>query len=325
MVLLVLVAACTAGCTAGCTRKPREQARPSPVPVGPGVVASSIAAARIDSGKSLTVGGNRPVEVYVPRSVASGKPAPLLIMLHAFGANAALEEWFFRFGGHAEARGFVYVAPEGTPGPEGKQYWNATNACCAPPPGALVGSDASAPPNDVEYLRELVGEIASRVDVDPKRVFVVGHSNGGFMAHRLACDHAELFAAIVSVAGSTWADATRCKPSTSVSVLQIHGTADATISINGGMFFGNNYPSARAAVEHWVGNDACTKFPIEDPTPLDLDLRVPGSETNVRRWVGCRNNTTVELWTMNGSSHIPLTSAAMAPAILDFLFAHPKP
>lgn len=313
LLLLVLLSSCT--------RRPRDRAGPPSPPPGPGVIASSVAAATADSGSSIVVGGKRPVDVFVPRSVVAGKPAPLVIMLHAYGANAAMEEWFFRLQSHAEARGFVYVAPDGTLNPEGKQYWNATDACCAPPPGV---ADAGGPPNDVEYLRELVGEIASRVDIDPRRVFVVGHSNGGFMAHRLACDHAELFAAIVSVAGSSWANATKCKPSAPVSVLQIHGTNDATININGGSFFGNNYPSARVAVEHWVGNDGCTKFPIEDPTSLDLDVRVPGNETTVRRWVGCRNSTSVELWTMHGSSHIPLTSAAMAPAILDFLFAHPK-
>jgi polyhydroxybutyrate depolymerase len=269
---------------------------------------------------SLTIGGKRPAEVFIPPNVV--KPAPLIVMLHAYGANASIEEWFFRFHSHTESRGFVYVTPEGTPNAEGKQYWNATDACCAPPPNLV---DGGTPPDDVQYLRELVGEVISKVEIDTKRIYVVGHSNGGFMAHRLACDHPELFAAIVSVAGATWASATKCKPSTPVSVLQIHGTADATISIDGGMFFGNVYPSARATVEHWVGNNDCTKFPIEDPKKLDLDVRVGGKETSIKRWVGCRANTEVELWTMHGSSHVPLTSANMAPAILDWLFAHPKP
>lgn len=299
-----------------CARRPRGQAAPTPPPPPP-----AVDAAVDETSGSFTAGGKRPVEVYVPRSVVRGKPAPLIVMLHAYGANAAMEEWFFRFRTHADARSFLYVTPEGTVNPEGKQYWNATNACCAPPVEHL---DGGAPPDDVQYLRELVGEIASKVDLDNKRVFVVGHSNGGFMAHRLACEHPELFAAIVSVAGATWADATKCEPHAPVSVLQIHGTSDTTITINGGMFFGNNYPSARATVEHWVGYNDCTKFPIEEPTKLDLDVRVAGRETTVLRWVGCKNNSTVELWTMHGSSHVPLTSVNMAPAILDFLFAHPK-
>ncbi len=265
------------------------------------------------------VGGARPVEVHIPAPLI--KPAPLVIMLHAYGANAALEELFFRFRNHADARGFVYVAPEGSVNGEGKQYWNATDACCAPP----AHLDGGGAPDDVEYIREIVGEIASKVDIDAKRIYLVGHSNGGFMAHRLACDHPELFAAIVSVAGATFADAKRCKPSNPVAVLQVHGTADTTIHFEGGMFFGNVYPPAKTTAERWVTFNECTKYPIEVSTPLDLDVRVPGAETHVRRWVGCRDNADVELWTMTGSTHVPLTSGAFAPALLDFLYAHPKP
>ena len=212
--------------------------------------------------------------------------------------------------------------PNGTTNGEGKNYWNATDACCAPPANLV---DGGALPNDVEYLRELAGEIVSKYDVDPKRIYVVGHSNGGFMAHRLACEHPELFAAIVSVAGATFADPAQCKPASPIAVLQIQGTADATINMSGGMFFGHPYPGARATVDRWAALNGCDPTPINLDERFDLDLRVSGSETRALRFGKCRAHAAVELWWMEGSGHVPLTTAELGTRIVDFLFAHPKP
>ena len=49
------------------------------------------------------------------------------------------------------------------------------------------------------------------------------------MAHRMACDHADAIAAIVSIAGATFLNPDDCAPSEPVSVLQVHGTNDAVI------------------------------------------------------------------------------------------------
>jgi polyhydroxybutyrate depolymerase len=300
-----------------CGRHTPEQQKivPPPMPVA-GIASSSASAAPVE-----TVGGVRPAWLVVPENHPKGKRLPLIMMLHAYGASGPMEEWFFRLRPLAESRGFLYVVPDGTPNAEGKNYWNATDACCAPP---AQGVDTGAPPNDVEYLRELVGEIASKYDVDAKRIYIVGHSNGGFMAHRLACEHAEMFAAFVSVAGATFYDPGRCKPSSPVAALQIHGTADATIAIGGGMFFGNKYPSARTTVDRWASLNGCDPAPINLDARFDLDLRISGNETRALRFAGCRAHSAVELWWMEGSGHVPLTTAELGTRVVDFLFAHPK-
>lgn len=305
---------------ASCGRRTPEQQKivPPPVPVAPSPSTAALADAA-----PITVGGTRPAWLVVPENVPKGKALPLILMLHAYGATGTIEEWFFRLRPLAESRGFFYVVPEGTPNAEGKQYWNATDACCAPP--AHLGDAGAAPPDDVEYLRELVGEVASKYEVDLKRIYIVGHSNGGFMAHRLACEHAELFAGFVSVAGATFHDPDRCKPSAPVAALQIHGTADGTISMQGGMFFGNKYPSARATVDRWAALNGCDPSPINLDARFDLDLRISGSETRALRFDKCRGHAVVELWWMDGSGHVPLTTAEMGNRIVDFLFAHPKP
>jgi polyhydroxybutyrate depolymerase len=307
---------------ASCGRRTPEQQKivPPPVPV-----AAAPSASAMPDAEPIVFGGNRPAWLVVPENQPKGKALPLVLMLHAYGATGLIEEWFFRFRPHAETRGFYYLVPEGTPNAEGKQYWNATDACCAPPAHLAQSDGGGQPPNDVEYLRELVGEVASKHDVDLKRVYVVGHSNGGFMAHRLACDHAELFAAMVSVAGATFNDESRCKPSAPVAALQIHGTADATISMQGGMFFGNKYPSARTTVDRWAALNGCDPSPINLDQRFDLDVRVGGAETRALRFDKCRGHAVVELWWMEGSGHVPLTTAELGTRIVDFLFAHPKP
>ncbi|MEQ1833377.1 MAG: prolyl oligopeptidase family serine peptidase [Candidatus Eisenbacteria bacterium] len=63
-----------------------------------------------------------------------------------------------------------------------------------------------------EWPPGLVDEIAKYYTIDPKRVFLVGHSNGGAMSFRLGCDAPERFAAIVDLAGPFFMDATKCKP-----------------------------------------------------------------------------------------------------------------
>jgi pimeloyl-ACP methyl ester carboxylesterase len=75
----------------------------------------------------------------------------------------------------------------------GHRFWSATDACC--------NLDGLAV-DDVAYLRAVIRDVSARHAVDPRRVFIVGHSNGGFMAHRMACEASDLVAAVVSLAGA---------------------------------------------------------------------------------------------------------------------------
>ena len=107
------------------------------------------------------VGGDRPTKVYVPGGYVPGTPMPLVILLHGYSASGAIQEAFFQLKPQAEARGFLYAHPDGTPEPppSGKKFWNATDACC----------DFGSPKiDDVAYLSGLVTEIATRWSVDDR-------------------------------------------------------------------------------------------------------------------------------------------------------------
>jgi polyhydroxybutyrate depolymerase len=261
--------------------------------------------------------GSRPYDLYVPTGYRAGTPTPLVLMLHGYSASADLQEIYFRLEPEAEAHGFLYARANGTIDGLGNRFWNATDACC---------NLGHAAVDDVAYLRAVLDDVAARYTVDPKRVFVVGHSNGGFMSHRLACDLSDRVAAIVSFAGATFADASRCQPSRPVAVAEIHGTADLVIAYNGGRVVGADgpYPAAITTAAIWRAKNHCTG--TTSGGRLDLLADVLGNETRVERATGCDAGGGVELWTMDGGGHVsPLVQPAFRDAVWAFFSSHPRP
>ena len=280
------------------------------------------------SGGDLVVGGDRPVTVQVPSNLDPATPAPLLIYLHGFGASGEELEAWLPLGAAAVSRGMVVAMPDGSGDAAGNRFWNATDACCDQ---FAAGTDDSA------YLAGVIDEIQARLDIDPRRIYVAGHSNGAFMSYRMACDHADRVAAIVSIAGATWADPARCQPSEPVAILQIHGTADEQVRYEGGALTARGagakpvaYPGARRSIALWNGYDGCADQGQTSETRLDLEAAVRGpdgpAETTVETFdQGCRPGGHTELWSMDGASHVPTFTADAPDHIVDFLLAHPKP
>jgi polyhydroxybutyrate depolymerase len=149
------------------------------------------------------------------------------------------------------------------------------------------------------------------------------------MSYRMACTHADRIAAIVSLAGATFATSTECRPSDPVAVLQVHGTADDTIAFAGGSIEGVAYPGAEETAATWAKYDGCAGGPTAVDQRVDVDPNLHDgdapAETTVKRWTGCKPGGAVELWTIQGGNHVPTISSAFGPAVLDFLEAHPKP
>ena len=253
----------------------------------------------------------RPYDLHVPTSYDKTKPTALVILLHGYGGTGAAYDAYFGLRALSDQKTFFYAAPNGTLDSSGKRFWNATNYCCA------FGADV----DDVAYVNAIIDDVGARYALDRKRVFLVGHSNGGFMAHRFACDMAGRVAAIASLAGAQWSDQSKCSPSEKVSVVQIHGEADGTIKYAGD----TRYPSAHETVADWAVKNGCTGALSTTGATLDLDTGVAGAETSVERYSGCTGSA-VELWTIRAGAHTPaLARPAFPEAVWAFLSAHPKP
>ncbi|MFC7530604.1 alpha/beta hydrolase family esterase [Actinoplanes sp. GCM10030250] len=277
---------------------------------------SSAPAALPTSGTGTVDIGGRPVTVHIPDSYDPARPAPLVVLLHGYGSYGNEQESYFRLTPEADRRGFIYAYPDGSVDDRGQRFWNATDACCA-----FSGPE----PDDSSYLSELISTIESSYRIDRARVYLIGHSNGGFMAFRMACDHADQVTAIVSLNGASWNDTARCRPSEPVSVLAIHSSADETIAYGGGTRGSTAYPSAATTVAQWRDHNRCSDSGRDAPA-LDLVVDLPAAETSVRTYAqGCAGQSTVQAWTIDGGAHVPQLGPDFAPAVTDFLLSQVNP
>lgn len=256
-------------------------------------------------------GDERPVEIRFPISYDHAQSYPLIIVLHGHSAGGLVQLIYSRIDELVDDPGVLVLAPEGIVASDGHQSWNATDACCH-------NEDL---PDDAAYIRGLIDEVSAVYNVDPKRVYLWGHSNGGFMSYRMACDHADVVAGIVSLAGATWQDASKCDPSEPVSILQIHGTVDDAVPYEGGGLM----PSADATMTMWADYNGCAATRATDSQRLDLEANLSGEDTDVERHDDCPAGIDVQLWTIQDGSHIPLLRANFADLMWSWYEAHPKP
>jgi polyhydroxybutyrate depolymerase len=253
------------------------------------------------------VGGERPVTVNLPENLAS--PAPLLILLHSASTSGAHQENYMKLGPVAKKNGIIYIAPDGMTNPEGKRFWNAAKSCC---------NRYKEEVDDVAYINSLIDEINNKTPVDPKRIYLIGHSNGAFMSFTFACKTNKV-AAIVAIAGAM-DQSPDCTPSTPVSLLNIHGTADKTIKVSGGSMNDSPYTSAKSTVTRIALANKCSSPAI---TKKDFEPTIKGPETTVFNY-SCESHTHLQYWKIANGSHSPKLPSDFAEQVISFLLKQSK-
>ncbi len=237
----------------------------------------------------------RKVLVHLPRGYDAARPAPLVLAFHGGGGSADYMADDARYGlqRKADEAGFVVAFPNGYSKLPGGRFatWNA-GGCC--------GDARDRGVDDVGFARAVVQAIEGRYRIDPARVFATGMSNGGMFSHRLACDAADVFRAVASVAGT---DATAgCTPARPVSVLHIHARDDDHVLFDGGAGPGAfrdeskvmNFVSVPETVSRWLQRDHCTAAPRRT-------LDGPGAYCEVHD--GCAGGSRVQLCVTASGGH----------------------
>ena len=315
LVALALGGASLLATLSGCGDAAMEPMPPPPAAADPNQLRPTAAA--VTAARALVAA--RPYEAKLPDQYSDQKNWPLIVLLHGYGANGVTQDLYFGLSHEQSRLGYLLAVPEGTVDSKGKQFWNATDVCCD---FDRKGID------DVAYIDAIIDDMADHYRIDRHQVFLVGHSNGGFMSHRYACDRASRLAAFVSLAGDNYKDAaTLCKPQSPVAVLQVHGDMDTSVPYAGGTDpdTGWSLPSALQTTSFWAGIDGCDLTPDTSAPELDLDQGLPGNDTRVARFPGCKTGTGVELWTIRGGSHVPnFLRPDWANSLWGFLSAHPK-
>ncbi|MFN8051723.1 MAG: PHB depolymerase family esterase [Acidimicrobiales bacterium] len=230
----------------------------------------------------------RDCAIITPPDVAAGTKLPVVFLLHGLGDGPVEVRGQGDWANAVVEHRFMLVTPSGV-----ANSWNA-GGCC--------GIAKATGIDDVSYLGSLVADIAKRPDVDPKRIYMAGFSNGGMMVYRFLCVGADLLAGAASVSGTKAID---CAPKRPIPILHIHGTGDETVPYRGGAglvaaLLGASFPPVPTMADGVAEDDGCTAPPTE---------RTDGDVTT-KEWSGCADGARVELvsianwphqWPLSGS------------------------
>lgn len=244
----------------------------------------SAASSRDQPGTFQFGGLNRTYTVHVPPSA----PLGLVLNLHGGGGTGAGQQGLTGFNAVADATSLLVVYPDGY-----DKSW-ADGRGASPADRRHV--------DDVGFLVALVGKLQNDFGVPAGHVFATGMSNGGFMSNRLACDRADVFAAIAPVSG-TLGTGVACNPSRPVSVLDAHGTADPMVPFNGGDVRGrgglSHAVSVKSVVDRWRVVDGCQGDPAVEVLPN------AGDGTVVHRFDSqtCAAGTEVVFYQIDNGGH----------------------
>lgn len=270
------------------------------------------------SNPPIEVDESRPASVVVPSNYNTDTRYPLIIVLHGAGANGTGQAAYLGLSDRVDEGQYVLIKPEGRPRNDGLQVWDATAACCAF--GELVGGD-----DDVNYLRGLIEQAVNTYSIDPSRIALFGHSNGGFMSLRLACEVSEYVTTIISLAGSAFENAKSCAPaSRPVSIMFLHGDSDETVLYKGGVLYAP-YPGAVESSERYATLYGCdVANPVVGPNQ-DVAGSVNGAETTVLAYPDCDEGVEIALWTIVGGVHLPTPWVPEAQdTFVDWLTRHAR-
>jgi len=251
-----------------------------------------------------SIGGDRPARVITPEGYDGTTPVPAVFLLGGYDYFARdLDDWI-ALSDRVDALGFVLVLPDGLVDEDGSPFWNATDTCCD---YYGVGVD------DVAWLGGLVDELRARMAI--RGVGLVGHSAGGFMAYRLACEIPGELGGIVSIAGSGFVDERDCADRvTPLSLLQVHGEDDDVMPFDGD----DEAPGALEMLERFAERDGCTlrSWALEEAR---VDYAEEG-DTQIGAYAsGCTSGEDVRLWLLEGSDHYPTFTARFTDDALAWL------
>ncbi|MEO1696317.1 MAG: prolyl oligopeptidase family serine peptidase [Planctomycetota bacterium] len=269
-----------------------------------------------------------PVIIHEPVMPPAVAPSPLVLLLHGF--NRTQSDTMMRFGITdvvARNEGFVLCVPTGFKVPSdfisppqltlaGAPFWNASPACCDV---AQLGVD------DLTYLTDLIDTLVAGGSVDPRKVYAVGFSSGGFMAYRLLLEQPELFAGVATVAGSV--ASVDVPPTVASHVLHVHGEDDRVVSPDGGFLFLNliahitKYVAVGELINFWNA-PAAGNFTFSTPPRLELVSSGTGvTDTNVERYeYNTPGGGSLEFWDVEQWGHLPPPGAGFNDALLGWLF-----
>ncbi len=182
-------------------------------------------------------GMTRSYELHVPPSYDGKTPAPLILNFHGLTQNGNRQREQSHMDERADQEGYIVAYPNGL-----QDSWNGGECC-----GGAAASDV----DDVGFTRRVIDDLGARGCIDLGRVYATGMSNGGVMSHRLACEAADVIAAVAPSAGQLALDPSECTPARPIPLIHFHGVNDTIAT----------YEGVPETIEAWASRNGCTDEP----------------------------------------------------------------
>jgi polyhydroxybutyrate depolymerase len=236
--------------------------------------------------KTINVNGiDRNYRVFVPTNLPKDKKIPLAFVFHGGGSDAINIENFTNFSSLAEREKFIVVYPDGI-----NKNWND-------------GREISQT-DDLSFVKAMLESLVKDYNIDEKRIFSTGVSNGGFFSNYIAAHFSDKFAAIAPVVGGIAEPfAPNFNPKEPISVFVIQGTADPINPYNGGEIKGNRGRtiSTEKVIELWTKHNQTANSSINGTLP-DTD-KTDGCTVETYLWTNGKNGTEVKFYKEIGGGH----------------------
>jgi polyhydroxybutyrate depolymerase len=243
----------------------------------------------------------RTFHIHTPSLFDKSVQLPLVIALHGRGGTGESMVLLTRkaFNNLSDKDRFVVVYPDGI-----ELNWND---------GRMdeEANDRAHRDNvdDVGFISALIDTMIKDYNIDPRKVYVTGISNGAIMSYRLACELSYKIAAIAPVDGSIpYVLFPDCFPVKPVSVLAVNNVNDPLVPYEGGNIYSSirklnlgRVLSVNESMAFWVNRNKCSLLPVVTEMP-DLDPE-DGTRITRKEYNDCIDGTEVILYSVDGGGH----------------------
>jgi len=234
------------------------------------------------NGKIEVNGRERRFLLHVPETYPPKDPVPLVVTIHGYAEWPAHQAQISHWNELADQYGFIVVYPAGTGFP---LHWRTSGE--ANDQGSM---------EDVLFLSELIDQLENDYNIDPKRIYVNGFSNGGGMTLLLSCQLQERIAAIGGISGAYLIAREKCPLNRPIPTIIFHGKVDQIVPYYGGRSESFDYPFPD--VEKWVEDLA-----IRNGCPTGDPVNTTIGQVNVKRYSNCKENAEVIFYSIQNGGH----------------------
>ena len=226
-------------------------------------------AAKYNSLTSIrSAGKDRQFFLYVPDCLTDNRP--LIISCHGMNQDYQYQKGYARWEQLADTANFVVAYPVGVEG----SSWGLSYA---------TGWDVEGM-TDVNFMLDIVDDVANNYNIDRSRVYLSGFSLGGAFVYHVINTCAEPFAAFAPISGYALigADYSSSRP---VPIVHVHGMSDGVMP----------YSGIKDYIKKWANTDNCNPTPIETKNDIYEECRYTNGDCE----------TEVVLYSVKGRDHVP--------------------